>query len=275
MGYGFRNYGNRGPSYRTYGGGGGGGGFTWHITPTIKKLIYINLGVFLFTLLLQIFSRGLANQFIMLFGLVPNSFLHGYLWQPFTYLFLHGGFMHLFFNMFGLWMFGMPLERDWGRRRFLKYYFLTGVGAGLFSVLMTWITATGGGAAMRAMLIPTIGASGAIYGILLAFGLLYPNAPILVMFLFPIPARIFVMIYGGITFINALGQSGSGVSHVAHLGGMIFGFLYLRGPSGVVLGLRKLYAGWQLNRARRKFRVYERDIEERDRRRGNPDDWVN
>lgn len=274
MGYGFRNYGYGGPSYRSYGSGGGGGGFVWHITPAIKQLIIANVAVFFGVALLNGFFQ-LGRPIFLWFGLVPESVLHGFLWQPLTYMFLHGGFWHLFFNMFGLWMFGMPLERDWGRRRFLQYYFLTGIGAGVFAVAMNWVYVLGGWADDRLLSIPTVGASGAIYGILLAFGLLYPNTPVLVMFLFPIPARIFVIIFGAITLMNAMGQPGSGVSHVAHLGGMIIGLLYLRGPKDLYWSLRKLYAGWQLERARRKFRVYVREQEERERRQDPPDDWVN
>ena len=284
MAHGFRNYGYSRPSYESIGGG-GGGGFRWHITPAIKALVIANAAAFVLTWLLSVFSPGALNSFFAWFGLVPSNLLHGMLWQPFTYLFLHSGPMHLFFNMFGLWMFGMPLERDWGRRRFLRYYFITGVGAGLFSVAVTWASsAMGYGAAtFDPMLVPTVGASGAIYGILLAFGMLYPNTPIYVMLLFPIPARLFVILFGAMAFMSALSQGGSSISHAAHLGGMVFGFLYLRGPAGLLFGARKLYANWQLDRARRKFRVYVRETEEResradrraDRHTGRPDDWVN
>jgi membrane associated rhomboid family serine protease len=274
VGYGFRNTGYGGPSYRSYGSGGGRGGFAWHITPAIKQLIIANVAVFICVALLHGFFR-LGEPIYLWFGLVPKSVLHGLLWQPVTYMFLHGGFWHLFFNMFVLWMFGMPLERDWGRRRFLKYYFFTGIGAGILAVAMNWVYVLGGWADGLLLSIPTVGASGAIYGILLAFGLLYPNSKVFVMLLFPIPARLFVIIIGGIAFMNAMGQPGSGVSHVAHLGGMLFGLFYLRGPKDLYWGLRKLYAGWQLERARRKFRVYVREQEERESDQAPPDDWVN
>ena len=277
MGYGFRTYGYRRPSYDS-GGGGGGGGYRWHITPAIKALIIANTAVFVLTAIIGLNSRESLAAIYYYFGLVPGSVLSGYVWQPFTYLFLHGGFWHLFFNMFGLWMFGMPLERDWGRRRFLRYYFLTGIGAGLFIVVVNWIgVAAGYGAGLRgdSMMMPTVGASGAIYGILLAFGLLYPNTPIFIMFVLPIPARLFVILFGAMTFMSALNQGGSGISHVAHLGGMVIGLFYLRGPGGMLFGLRKVYANWQLNRARRKFRVYVREREERERDRSHPEDWIN
>jgi membrane associated rhomboid family serine protease len=156
--------------------------------------------------------------------------------------------MHIFFNMFGLWMFGTPLERSWGGHRFLRYYLLTGVGAGLLNVAVSLFW--GGQAAT----IPTIGASGAIYGILLAFGLLFPHTPILIWFLFPVPARIFVAIFGALAFLSALQGPGSGVSHISHLGGMVFGFLYLRGGlRGLYRSVLGLYVDWRWKRARRKF----------------------
>lgn len=262
-----------GPSYRTY--GYGGGGFGWGLTPVVKKLILLNAAVFLGTLVLQLASPPLAARFVDWFGLVPQDFLfRGRLWQPLTYLFLHGGFAHIFFNMFGLWMFGGVLERDWGRRRFLRYYLVTGAGAGLFSVLANTVAAHMGWLPPPVMQIPTIGASGAIYGILLAFGLLYPHQPIFLWFVFPVPARIFVLIFGGLTFFSALNAPGSDVSHVAHLGGMLIGLVYLRG-GGLFRGLRRSYSDWQLRRRRRDFEVYLRDQDERSRDLPRPDRWIN
>ena len=276
MGYGFRNYGYRRPSYESLGGGGGGGGgFRFFITPGVKLLLILNIGLFLFVGIL-LGSTGLrTGQVVHFFGLAPGAFFRGFFWQPLTYLFLHAGFGHLLMNMFVLWMFGTPLERDWGTRRFLRYYFITGIGAGLFIILMTSASVLAGWAAAGEMGRATIGASGAIFGLLLAFGLLYPNAPVYVMFIFPIPARILVIGIGIMTFMLLPGQATSRISHVAHLGGMVVGYLYLRGPGGMLFGLRKVYANWQLNRARRKFRVYVRDMEERERDRSHPEDWIN
>ena len=129
------------------------------------------------------------------FMLVPNQVLHGAVWQLFTYLFLHSLASpgHILFNMLGLWMFGAPIEETWGTRRFLQYYFLCGVGAGICVVAAALAF---GGASQ-----PTIGASGAIYGLLLAFGMLFPEQEILVMFLFPIKAKYMVMIFGAIAFV--------------------------------------------------------------------------
>src|SRR3972149_3912126 len=131
--------------------------------------------------------------------------------------------LHLFWNMLGLWMFGSALERDWGGRRFLRYYLLTGVGAGLLNVAVSLLW--GGPAAT----VPTLGASGSVLGVLLAFGVLYPNAPILIMFVLPVPARIVVIVYGALTVLMVMKGPGAGISHISHLGGMLIGLGYLRG----------------------------------------------
>ena len=138
------------------------------------------------------------------------------IWQLFTYLFMHGGFSHLFFNMLALWMFGMELENTWGSRKFLTYYLVCGVGAGLCNLLVAPLfTAVG----------PTIGASGAIYGVLLAFGLMFPDRLIFVYFFVPLKAKYFVILYMVIEFVSV--GSTDGVAHFAHLGGAIVGFIYL------------------------------------------------
>ncbi|MFQ5663148.1 MAG: rhomboid family intramembrane serine protease [Terriglobia bacterium] len=254
-----------GPSYRAYGGYGG-----WGLTPMVKKLILVNAAIFLGLAVLGGFSRPLVAGLVGLLGVVPRDVVFGLrLWQPLTYLFLHLGFWHLFFNMFALWMFGSPLERDWGSRRFLRYYLLTGVGAGILNVVVTLLW---GG---RAAIVPTIGASGAIYGILLAFGLLYPHQPIFLWFLFPIPARIFVLIFGAIAFVSALGGPGSGVSHVSHLGGMLFGYLYLRGGwRGLYRGALDRYVDWRMKQSRRKFDVSMHEQDEDEREIPRHDRWI-
>src|SRR5215467_9342369 len=172
------------------------------------------------------------------------------IWQLFTYQFLHGGVFHLVFNMLALWMFGSPLESDWGTRRFLRYYFICGVGAGLFDLALSLLL--GGGR-------PTIGASGAIYGVLLAFGVCYPEQTVLMNFLFPIKAKYMVMIYAAIALYSSMSVN-SGVSNIAHLGGMAVGFVYLKSRLPRV-GLRLpdfqgAYRTWKLERAKRKFQVY-------------------
>jgi membrane associated rhomboid family serine protease len=155
-----------------------------------------------------------------LLGLVPvlvwQKFL---LWQPITYMFLHGGLWHILFNMFALWMFGGEIERLWGTARFLKYYFFTGIGAGLLSVVLQPFSPT-----------PTIGASGAVYGLLLAYAYYFPHRKIFIYFLFPVPARVFVLIIGLIAFLNSW-NAASGIANIAHLGGLIFGWIYIKGGS--------------------------------------------
>ena len=235
-------------------------GFGFGMTPAVKKIILINVGVFVFQVLAQAAGYGDVLRLLML---TPYSVLHSFtLWQLATYLFLHGGFFHILFNMVTLWMFGCDLERTWGPRRFLFYYFLTGIGAGLTVVLVS-----------PNSLIATLGASGAIYGVLLAFGLLFPDRPILLWFVIPIPAKYFVMIMGGIAFLASVSGSGGGISHVAHLGGLVFGFLYLRGRP-YYFDFRNRYYRWRRLRLQRKFRVYmnERDREEQ---RNRPDRWIN
>jgi membrane associated rhomboid family serine protease len=140
-------------------------------------------------------------------------------------MFLHGGFFHILFNLLALWMFGGELENLWGSRRFLFYFFFCGIGAGIITVLCTVILTP------QYQFIPVIGASGAIYGILLAFGWLFPNRLIYVYFLFPIPAKYFVIIFGLIEFFSSIGGAGGGVSHLTHLGGLLFGILYMLYPT--------------------------------------------
>ncbi|MFQ5906360.1 MAG: rhomboid family intramembrane serine protease [bacterium] len=151
-------------------------------------------------------------------GLTPTLIWHkGYLWQLVTYMFLHGGFWHLAINMFVLWMFGTELERTWGTKQFLKYYFVTGIGAGLLSLIATPNSA-----------IPTVGASGAIFGLLVAYAMIYPNRLIYLWFFIPIKAKYLALILGVFELIATLQLAKDGVAHWAHLGGMLVGFIYLK-----------------------------------------------
>jgi membrane associated rhomboid family serine protease len=223
----------------------------------VKILIIANVAVFLWQ---SLASLAGGSEIIQIFGLTPYLVLRKlFLWQLITYLFLHGDLWHIFFNMFALWMFGSELERYWGQKAFLKYYFVTGIGAGLLSVV-----ADPSGVA------PTIGASGAIYGILLAYGMMFPERHVYLYFLFPIKVKYFVAVLGLIAFISSLGAPGSTVAHVAHLGGMIFGFLYLRGGLSLS-GLKQRYYQRKLKRMRDRFRVYDRK-EEPPRR--DDDFWI-
>jgi membrane associated rhomboid family serine protease len=218
-----------------------GGGWT----PAIKTLVIAcAIGFFL-----QIFNQFAGMTPLMYtFGLIPDQVVHKfYLWQLVTYIFLHGGFFHILFNMFGLYMFGGELEATWGTRQFTKFFFICGIGAALTSVIASPYST-----------IPIIGASGAIFGLLLAYGVLFPNRIIYLYMIIPIQAKWFVIIFGAITFLSALSANGTGVAYVAHLGGMLFGFLYLKGGR-LIPDLRGRYERWQRNRLRRKFDVYYND----------------
>ncbi len=192
--------------------------FGYGLTPVIKNLMIIMGIVFL---LQEVVSR----MMVVYLGLLPGLVWHElYLWQLFTYIFLHGDIPHILFNLLALWMFGGELENLWGSRRFLFYFFFCGIGAGIITVLCTIILTP------QYQLIPIIGASGAIYGILLAFGWLFPNRPIYIYFLFPIPAKYFVAIFGFLEFIYFSRGGGGGISHITHLGGLLFGFVYMAYP---------------------------------------------
>jgi membrane associated rhomboid family serine protease len=228
---------------------------TW--TPAVRVLILICVAAFFIQIVDQLAG---GPSFISKFGLTPalvtGSF---YVWQLVTYIFLHspGNLLHILFNMLGLWMFGSELERTWGSRQFTKFFFICGVGAGILMVLLSPNSQS-----------VTIGASGAIYGILLAYAILFPNR-IIYFIIFPIPAKYFVAILGALAFFSSLSSTGSGTAHVAHLGGMLCGFLYLKGGR-IVPDLRWRYERWRRNRLRRKFEVYynerHRDEDDRPRR---------
>ncbi len=188
--------------------------FGYGLTPVIKKLIIIMVAVFL----LQMLVSRWINVYL---GLVPILVWKKYfLWQLFTYIFLHGGISHILFNLLALWMFGGDLENYWGSKKFLKYFFFCGIGAGISTVVLT-----------PNQFIPIIGASGAIYGILLAFGWLFPNRLIYIYFLFPIPAKYMVIIFGLIELFSSIEGTGGGIAHLTHLGGLIFGLLYMAYPA--------------------------------------------
>ena len=203
--------------------------------PVIKNLLILNGlfylakfvaigtgGVFLGTILnaMALYPPGAPDQGYTIFGTVAD--IPGFWpWQLVTYGFLHGDLGHLFFNMFALWMFGVQIENMWGSRRFALYYFVCVIGAALIQLLVMW------GAP-----IPTLGASGGVFGILLAFGMLFPNQPIYIYFLFPVKAKYLVIGYGVLELWAAVTGTQAGVANFAHLGGMLFGLvliLYWRG----------------------------------------------
>ena len=209
----------------------------YSIRSVVVTLIIINVVIFLFTqvmniptprrLIVFLTDRGsitLANAFsrygvvVTIFSLFPILIrLYGWVWQIFTYMFLHGSFIHLFFNMYALLLFGRPLEQRWGKSRFLMFYLFTGVGAGL----VTFIWHLFGNP-----YIPTIGASGAIFGIVLAFGLEFPDTLLLLFFLIPVRARYAVFIFGGIELLMIVTGSMRGIGHFTHLAGLLFGFIF-------------------------------------------------
>ncbi len=198
--------------------------------PVVKNLLILNVLFFLADVSLR--TRGIdLTQWLGLHYITAQDF---YPWQFITYMFMHGNFSHLFFNMFALWMFGYALENYWGSKRFLVYYLITGVGAALIQtgVLALEIRGMTQGLPPFAAQhyinqIVTVGASGAVYGILLAFGMCFPNVPIFLYFFFPIKAKWFVIIYGVIELFAGIGGTADGVAHFAHLGGMIFGLLLI------------------------------------------------
>ena len=220
------------------------------ISPGIKMLIKFNILAFVVTIVWP--------RLMLSFGLTPQAvFEQFHFWQPVTYLFLHGGLFHIVFNMLALWMFGVELERLWGSKAFIKYYFVTGIGA---AVTVLFVSLLPIASADQMYYSVTIGASGAVYGVLLAFGLCYPDRPIYMYFLFPVPAKYFVMIIGAIIFFSSINDTNSGVSHEAHLGGLLAGYLYLRGGGGGTTNLigeiKYQYIKWKMNRLRRRFHVH-------------------
>jgi rhomboid family protein len=217
------------------------------MTPAVKWIVWVNIGAFLATTVFPIVVPYL--------GLIPQAVIEQrWIWQPVTYMFLHGGVFHILFNMLGIWMFGVELERMWGTTFFLKYYAVTGVGAAITTIGVGLLPFEATAAAYGSV---TIGASGALYGILMAYALYYPDRPILMMMLFPVPAKYFVIIIGAISFLSSAGGGSPSVAHAAHLGGLVFGYLYLKGGSGgLTAEIKYRYVKWKMNRLRRKFDVH-------------------
>jgi membrane associated rhomboid family serine protease len=217
------------------------------LTPAIKLLIIANVAAFLAAWAVPAVILPLAMRPDAVFGRLA-------LWQLATYMFLHGGVGHLLINMLSLWMFGTELERSWGTRFFTRYYFVTGVGASVITLVWSISPLP---LADEIYYSAMIGASGAIYGVLLAYGLSYPHRPIYLYFVFPIPARYFVMIIGAIAFLSSVGSSGGGVAHTAHLGGLAVGYVYLRGLRARPLDeIRYRWLRWKMGRARGRFDVH-------------------
>ncbi len=236
-------------------------------TKAVKWLIIINAAVYLLIELLKAAAPELGGALFYVLALIPVAVMHGWIFQMVTYSFLHAGILHILFNMLGLWMFGAQLESDWGHKRFLEFYFFCVIGAALTTIAVSY-TGVGGVEPQT----PTVGASGGVLGILMAFGLLYGDREIM---LFPIPisirAKYFVAGLAFITLVEAISASGAGrgsnVAYIAHLGGLLFGFVYVKflprkglmfGASEHYFGVRNSYYRWRRRRAARKFEVYMR-----------------
>jgi membrane associated rhomboid family serine protease len=236
-------------------------------TRAVKQLLIANAAVYLALALAAAFTQfDIKLWSFYHFGLVPGLVVRGWLWQLVTYAFLHDGLWHILFNMLALWMFGAQLEQDWGYNIFLQFYFFCAVGAALTTIAVSFTGLLG-----ASPVVPTVGASGAIFGLLLAFGILHAEAEIM---LFPIPfmikAKYFIM---GLIFIevvlmlSAAHRPGESVAYMAHMGGLLFGYLWLKfvprrgfgyATSERAFGIRNSYYRWKRKRAARKFEVYMR-----------------
>ena len=221
-------------------------------TDAIKILVSVNFGIFL----LQTLART-ESIFFPLFGLVPKLVWSEFMiWQPFTYLFFHGGVWHVLINMFVLWMFGSELERLWGKAHFVKFYFVTGVGAGLVTMIFGLNSTT-----------PIVGASGAVYGVLLAYGLTYPNRTVYLYGIIPIKSLWFVIGIGVIAFISSF-DTVSEISHLTHLSGMMIGYLMLKRPirfNDLWFTIRKRTLEYQLSHEEKQIthnEAIEREIDQ-------------
>ncbi|MBQ9216200.1 MAG: rhomboid family intramembrane serine protease [Prevotella sp.] len=241
--------------------------------PTVtKNLLILNLLAFIATLVFQLRGIDLANIGGLHFFMASNF----HLYQLVTYLFLHASFMHILSNMFGLWMFGCVIENVWGPKKFLFYYITCGIGAGLLQELaqfgsfymsvvesvpdagLATVLEYGSHYANALNAWTTIGASGAVYAVILAFGMTFPNERLFIIpFPFPIKAKWFVIFYVAIEFFAALGSSGDGVAHTAHLGGMLFGFLMIRYWN------RHPDSGYNRSRGQQFFENLKRNFEQR------------
>jgi len=229
-------------------------GFSF-LPPVIKNLLIINFLMFMGTVVLDNMGIDLVRWLALYFPTSPHFMPH----QLVTHMFMHGDFGHVFFNMFALWMFGTAMENFWGGKRFLIYYMVTGLGASLMHLgvnaieyysafgqltpdQIAEVTRDGYSVIQRGLMyennalnlynqmlnVPMLGASGAVYGILLAFGMTFPNQYIYIYFLVPIKAKWFVIIFGALELYNGIVNTNSGIAHFAHLGGMIFGYFLIK-----------------------------------------------
>lgn len=231
-------------------------------TRWVKRLILCYAAIYLVMAITEV-AAPVAHDWVSVYlGLIPKLVVHGMIWQLITYSFLHFQLLHLLFNALSLWMFGSQLESDWGSKRFLEYYFFCTIAAALTTVAMSYTHILG-----LSPVTTTIGASGGIYGLLVAFGVLYGESEIM---MFPLPFRIKAKYFvWGIVFLTLVGaiQERGGVANFAHLGGLLFGYLYLKflprkglmlSASESYFGYRNDYYRWKRRRAAKKFEVYMR-----------------
>ncbi len=233
--------------------------------PGLKWLLVANISIFVLNYILKPSQiGGLFDDFKLVPAQVIQTFA---VWQLVTYMFLHSGIGHILWNMLGLWMFGAELERLWGTKKFLQFYFICGICAGLTVVVSAYIF---GGTETA-----TVGSSGAIFAILMGYGLTFGDQTILFGFLIPIKAKYFVMIVGGIVFLQSysatIGKQSGSIAVMAHLGGLVSGYLMLRGrrlQSRIQQPALASWKEWKLRRAKKKFQVY---LSKKD---SNRDRWV-
>ena len=230
----------------------------------VKRIVIACAVIYFVTVLLALLSARAEGNIAHYLGLVPNLVVgRGMLWQLVTYSFLHAGLWHLLMNMLTLWMFGAQEEMDWGSRKFIEFYLFCVVGAAIVTAAVAYMHL-----GLRTD-IPTVGASGGVYGVLVAFGMLYGDREI---FLFPFPisikAKYLILIIIFLVVIATLQPSQGGVANFAHLGGLFFGFVYVKflprkgmmfGASEKYFSFRNSYYRWKRRRAARKFQVYMRD----------------
>ena len=235
------------------------------MTPAVRIFIYACVAVFVLQVLYPagIEQIHVGDRDIMVarpgletyLGLVPaQMWSHLWLWQLVTFNFLHAGIFHIFLNLFVLWMFGTELEKIYGTRRFVGFMFVAGVGAGLTNALF-----------MPHQDVPTIGASGIVYGALLAYAMNFPDRKLYLYFLVPVKAKWVVLGIGIISLISSVSGSQAGIAHIAHLGGMVFGYLYLR-YDRAFFRLRDAYYRRKLKRMKKKFGVIDGDRSDKDDR---------
>jgi len=231
-------------------------------TPAVIWLLGLNTGIFLLMELFGLVLPGIDRSIFDYFSLIPSDVTHGFIWQIVTYSFLHAGFWHWFGNMLGLWMFGSALEGAWGSRRFLELFSFGVIGAAITTIVVSYGHVIGGPN------IPTVGASGGVFAILIAFGMVFAeNEIMLIPFPVMIKAKYFIAILIVVELAFAM-SGGGGVAYVAHLGGLFFGYAYVKfGSRGIgrlklserYYGLRNSYYRWKRRRAARKFEVYMKD----------------